>query len=62
MRSHAAAVAWEFWRRHRWGLIAVACYLLALATFKLLIVYPTFCHLSFPDSSGRYGEVVKKNS
>jgi hypothetical protein len=38
MRSHAAAVAWEFRRRHRWGLIALACYLLALATFKLLML------------------------
>ena len=38
IRSHAAAVAWAFRRRHRWGLIAVACYLLALATFKLLIL------------------------
>jgi len=38
MRSHAAAVAWAFQRRHRWGLIAVACYLLALATFKLLML------------------------
>jgi hypothetical protein len=38
MRSHAAAVAWEFRRRHRWGLIAVACYLLALTTFKLLML------------------------
>jgi len=38
MRSHAAAVAWEFRRRHRWGLIGVACYLLALATFKLVIL------------------------
>lgn len=36
MRSHAAAVAWGFRRRHRWGLIAVVCYLLALATLKLL--------------------------
>jgi hypothetical protein len=38
MRSHAAAVAWEFRRRHRWGMIAVACYLLALATYKLLTI------------------------
>jgi hypothetical protein len=38
MRSHAAAVAWEFRRRHRWGLIAVACYLLALAAFRLVIL------------------------
>jgi len=42
--------------------IQVARWLRRHATFKLLIVYPTFCHLSFPDSSGRYGEVVKKNS
>lgn len=26
---------------------------------KLLIVYSTFVHLSLPDSTGRYGEVVK---
>lgn len=38
LRSQGAAVAWEFRRRHRWGLIAVACYLLALAIFKLVIV------------------------
>jgi hypothetical protein len=38
MRSHAAAVAWELRRRHRWGLIAVSCYLLGLATFKLLLL------------------------
>ena len=38
LRSHRAAVAWEFRRRHRWGLIAVAGYLLALAIFKLATV------------------------
>ncbi len=38
LRSNAAAVAWEFRRRHRWGLIGVACYLLALAIFKLVIL------------------------
>ena len=38
MRSHAAAIAWEFRRRHRWGLIAFTCYLLALAAFKLLLL------------------------
>jgi hypothetical protein len=32
MRSPAAAIAWEFRQRHRWGLIALAGYLLALAT------------------------------
>jgi len=40
MRSPAAAIAWEFRRRHRWGLIALAAYLLVLATIKLLIVHP----------------------
>jgi len=38
MRSPAAAIAWEFGRRHRWGLIAVVGYLLVLATIKLLIL------------------------
>jgi len=38
LRSHAAALAWEFRRRHRWGLIALACYLLALATFRLVLL------------------------
>src|SRR5712692_421187 len=40
MRSPAAAIAWEFRRRHRWGLIALAAYLLVLATIKLLILGP----------------------
>jgi hypothetical protein len=40
MRSPAAAIAWEFRRRHRWGLIAIAGYLLVLATIKLLILGP----------------------
>ena len=30
MRSPAAAIAWEFRQRHRWGLIALAGYLLVL--------------------------------
>jgi hypothetical protein len=34
----ARAIAWEFRRRHRWGLIALGCYLAALAIVKLLIV------------------------
>ncbi len=37
MRSPALAIAWEFRQRHRWGLIAIAGYLLVLGTFKLLI-------------------------
>jgi hypothetical protein len=40
MRSSAAAIAWEFRRRHRWGLVAVSGYLLVLATIKLLILEP----------------------
>ena len=40
MRSPAAAVAWTIGRRHRWGLIAVAAYLLVLAAVRLLIFEP----------------------
>ncbi len=40
MLSPAAAIAWEFRRRHRWGLIAVTGYLLVLAVLKLLIFGP----------------------
>ena len=40
MRSSAAAIAWEFRRRHRWGLIALGGYLLVLATIKLLPLEP----------------------
>src|SRR5207253_3836433 len=38
MRSPAAAVAWQFRRRHRWGLIAVIGYLFVLAMIKLVIL------------------------
>jgi hypothetical protein len=38
MRSPASAIAWEFRQRHRWGLIALAVYLLVLATLRLLNV------------------------
>src|SRR5687767_2539722 len=38
MRSAAAAVAWEFRRRHRWGLIGVVAYLLVIGTIKLLML------------------------
>lgn len=37
MRSPAAAIAWEFRRRHRWGLIILTVYLLVLALIRLLI-------------------------
>ncbi len=40
MRSPAAAVAWEFRQRHRWGLIALIGYLFVLAMIKLLIIEP----------------------
>jgi hypothetical protein len=40
MHSPAAAIAWEFRQRHRWGLIALIGYLLVLATIKLLILKP----------------------
>ncbi len=40
MPSPAAAIAWEFRRRHRWGLIAIIGYLLVLATIRLLILGP----------------------
>jgi hypothetical protein len=36
VRSAAAAIAWEFRRKHRWGLIALTGYLLVLATIRLL--------------------------
>lgn len=40
MPSPAAAIAWELRRRHRWGLIAVAGYLLVVASIKLLFLAP----------------------
>ena len=36
MRSAAAAIAWEFRRKHRWGLIALTGYLIVVATIRLL--------------------------
>ena len=38
MRSPAAAVAWEFRQRHRWGFVAVIAYLLVLGTIKLVVL------------------------
>src|SRR6266516_2529304 len=40
MRSPALAIGWEFRRRHRWGLIAVAGYLCVVATIRFLILEP----------------------
>jgi hypothetical protein len=38
MRSPAAAVAWEFHRRHRWGFIALGAYVAALAAIKVAVL------------------------
>src|SRR6266496_5077411 len=38
VRSPAVAIAWEFRQRHRWGLIALAGYLVVLAAIKLRIL------------------------
>src|SRR5947208_6059879 len=38
MRSPAVAIGWEFRRRHRWGLIAVAGYLFVVAMIRFLIL------------------------
>ncbi|HXA15523.1 MAG TPA: hypothetical protein VN380_00915 [Thermoanaerobaculia bacterium] len=51
MRSPAAAIAWEFRRRHRWGLIAIAGYLLILGTIKFLILEPGQ-GIDFEDAPG----------
>src|SRR3989442_621874 len=40
MRSPALAIGWEFRQRHRWGLMAVAGYLLLVATIRFLILEP----------------------
>lgn len=40
MRSPAAAIAWEFGARHRWGLSAVAGYLLVLGAVRLFVLAP----------------------
>jgi hypothetical protein len=51
MRSPAAAVAWEFRQRHRWGLIALIGYLLVLATIKLVaLVRGLPINLDSPES------------
>jgi len=54
MRSPAAAIAWEFRQRHRWGLIVLAGYLVVLAALKLIDPGWTFNM----DSGERFGVVV----
>jgi hypothetical protein len=52
----ARAFAWEFRRRHRWGLVAVVAYLLAAATIKSLVARSTL-PLAL-DRSGTFALVV----
>src|SRR3990170_4195904 len=40
MRSPALAIAWEIRQRHRWGLITLSAYLLALTATRLFILEP----------------------
>ncbi len=40
MRSPAAAIAWEFRQRYRWGLMALITYLLVFATIRFLVLAP----------------------
>ena len=40
MSAYSAALAWEFRRRHRWGLIALAGYFSVLAAIKFVIIAP----------------------
>ncbi len=49
MRSPAAAIAWEFRQRHRWGLIVLTGYLVVLAMLKLLILEPA-TRVDFDDA------------
>src|SRR2546426_4724555 len=55
MRSPALAIAWEFRRRHRWGLIAVAGYLFVVATIRFLVLDPGEPVLM---DSGRFAAMV----
>src|ERR1051325_11541831 len=38
MRSPALAFAWELRQRHRWGVLAIAAYLAALAIIRIAVV------------------------
>ena len=40
MRSPAAAIAWEFYHRQRWGLAALALYFVILAAIRIFISEP----------------------
>src|SRR5881396_3429376 len=55
MRSPALAIGWEFRRRHRWGLIAVAGYLFAVAAIRFLVLESGE---PVPVDSGRFAAIV----
>src|SRR5207248_6769297 len=38
MNTAAAAIAWEFRQRHRWGLTVLIAYMLLLATIKIIVI------------------------
>ena len=40
MRSAAAAISWELRRRHRWGFIVIAGYLVLIGIIKIFILQP----------------------
>src|SRR5688500_1252431 len=48
MRSPAAAIAWEFRQRHRWGLIALLGTILTLGGIKIAVL-TTQAHLEVND-------------
>src|ERR1700741_3101598 len=50
MQSPAAAIAWEFRRRHRWGLIAIAGYLIVLGAIKGFILEGQAVHFRNAES------------
>src|SRR6266436_2633360 len=70
MRSPAAAIGWEFLRRHRWGLIAVASYLCVVGTIRFLVLEPgepvplttTFVYLLAVFSFGFAGDLAARHS
>ena len=50
MRTPAAAIAWEFRQRHRWGLIALLATILTLGCIKIAVL-TTQAHLEVSDAT-----------
>src|SRR3954469_18038785 len=52
MRTPAAAIAWEFRQRHRWGLMAVLSTILVLGAIKVAVLatrtHPEVSDTTFP--------------